>query len=120
MTAFESDVAITVVAFNNHELGWSKYLRGSFATEFADLDHAAMARAMGCGGIRMERPDELAAAFAEAFAARTPTVIDVQTSLDTSFSDLVSLLAKGWSCDANAIQPRPRIRFTVVAVGLRL
>lgn len=95
MTALESDVAITVVIFNNHALGWSKHSRGPFATEFADFDHAAMARAMGCAGIRVERPDELASAFAEAFKSRVPTVIDVQTSLDTAFSDLVSPLAKG-------------------------
>jgi len=95
MTALESDTVITVVVFNNHALGWSKHSRGPFATEFSDFDHSAMARAMGCGGIRVESPDQLAPAFAEAFKSRVPTVIDVQTSLDTAFSDLVSPLAKG-------------------------
>jgi acetolactate synthase I/II/III large subunit len=94
MTALESDAPIVTVVFNNHALGWSKHSRGPFATEFGDFDHAAIAISMGCKGIRVRDADELAPALAEAFKARLPTVIDVQTSMDVAFSDLVSPLAK--------------------------
>jgi acetolactate synthase-1/2/3 large subunit len=94
MTALEHDLPIVVLVFNNHALGWSKHSRGPFATEFHDFDHAAMAAAMGCHGIRVRDAAELAPAFVEAFAARKPTVIDVHTSLDIAFSDLVTPLAK--------------------------
>jgi acetolactate synthase-1/2/3 large subunit len=94
MTALESDAPIVTVVFNNHALGWSKHSRGPFATEFGDFDHAAIATSMGCKGIRVRDADELAPALAEAFKARLPTVIDVQTSMDVAFSDLVSPLAK--------------------------
>lgn len=40
-------------------------------------DMAAMARAMGAVGIRVEKPTEVSAAVAEAFASERPTVIDV-------------------------------------------
>lgn len=94
MTALENDTPIVVVVLNNHALGWSKHSRGDFATRFDKFDHAAMARAMGCGGIKVTDPADLATAFAEALAAKTPTVIDIETSMDTAFSDVVSPLAK--------------------------
>jgi acetolactate synthase-1/2/3 large subunit len=93
MTALENDVPIVTLIFNNHALGWSKHSRGDFATRFDDFDHAAMAIAMGCHGIKVREADDLAPAITEALAARVPTVIDVETSLETSFSDLVSPLA---------------------------
>lgn len=93
MTAIENDIPIITLVFNNHALGWSMHSRGDFATRFAQFDHAAMASAIGCGGIRVRDADELAPALAEALCARVPTVIDVETSLETSFSDLVSPLA---------------------------
>ncbi len=50
LTALESDAPIVTLVFNNHALGWSKNSRGPFATEFGDVDHAAIAIAMGCKG----------------------------------------------------------------------
>lgn len=94
MTALENDIPVVTLVLNNHALGWSMHSRGPFATEFADFDHAAMAAAMGCNGIRVRHSDELAQAISTALNARVPTVIDVDTSLATSFSDLVSPLAK--------------------------
>lgn len=94
MTALENDLPILTLVFNNHALGWSKHSRGPFATEFAEFDHAAMAAAMGCRGIRVRHPDELAPALAAALGERVPTVIDVETSLATAFSDIVSPFAK--------------------------
>lgn len=94
MTAIENDLPIVVVVFNNHALGWSMHSRGDFATRFERFDHAAIARSIGCHGICVQSPEELAGAFAAAFEQRIPTVIDIDTSLETSFSDLTSAFAK--------------------------
>jgi acetolactate synthase I/II/III large subunit len=93
MTAIEHDIPIVVVVFNNHALGWVLHGSGPFAAEFKDFDHAAIARAMGCRGVRVEDPAALGPALQEAIAARIPTVIDVITSLKVSFADITSPLA---------------------------
>ncbi len=93
MTAIEHDIPITVVVLNNNALGWVLHGSGPFAAEFKDFDHAGIARAMGCRGIRVEAPAALAPALKEALAARVPTVIDVRTSLSVSFADITSPLA---------------------------
>src|SRR5438067_1329614 len=93
MTAIEHDIPITVVVFNNHALGWVLHGSGPFAAEFKDFDHAAIARAMGCRGVRVEDPAALGPALQEAIASRVPTVIDVITSLKVSFADITSPLA---------------------------
>lgn len=98
MTALENDVPVVTLILNNHALGWSKHSRGDFATRFDEFDHAAIARAMGCRGIKVTAPDGLDAALHEALheasTAGVPTVIDVETSLATAFSDVVSPLAR--------------------------
>jgi acetolactate synthase-1/2/3 large subunit len=82
------------VVFNNKALGWVLHGSGPFAAEFKDWDHAAIARAMGCRGVRVEDPAALAPALRGALAAREPCVIDVRTSLKTTFADITSQLAK--------------------------
>jgi thiamine pyrophosphate-dependent acetolactate synthase large subunit-like protein len=52
-----------------------------------------LARSLGCKGISVQNPADLSEAFREAFASRAPTVIDVETSLDASFQDIVSPFA---------------------------
>jgi len=94
MTAVEQDIPIVTVVFNNNALGWVLHGSGPFAAEFKDWDHAAIARAMGCRGVRVEDPAGLAPALGEALAAREPCVIDVRTSLKTTFADITSQLAK--------------------------
>jgi acetolactate synthase-1/2/3 large subunit len=94
MTAVEQDIPIITVVFNNNALGWVLHGSGPFAAEFKDWDHAAIARAMGCRGVRVEDPAGLAPALGEALAAREPCVIDVRTSLKTTFADITSQLAK--------------------------
>jgi acetolactate synthase-1/2/3 large subunit len=93
MSALEHRIPIIVVVFNNHALGWVLHGGGPFAAEFNDFDHAAIARAMGCNGVRVTDPKDLAGAIAEAVRAELPTVIDVVTSLDVSFRDVTSPLA---------------------------
>jgi acetolactate synthase-1/2/3 large subunit len=101
MTALEHDIPIIVVVFNNKALGWVLHGSGPFAAEFKDFDHARIARAMGCRGVRVEDPGALGPALQEAMAARVPTVIDVMTSLKVSFADITSPLA-------NEASPRRR------------
>ncbi|MFZ2007072.1 MAG: thiamine pyrophosphate-binding protein, partial [Stellaceae bacterium] len=101
MTAIEHDIPITTVVFNNNALGWVLHGGGPFAAEFNDFDHAAIARAMGCNGQRIEDANDLGPALKEAIAARKPTVLDVRTSLKTSFADVTSALA-------NEASPRRR------------
>lgn len=93
MSALEHKIPIIVVIFNNHALGWVLHGAGPFAAEFNDFDHAAIARAMGCNGVRITDPKELGAAIADAAKSDIPTVIDVVTSLDVSFRDVTSPLA---------------------------
>ena len=93
-SALEQDIPIVTVVFNNNALGWVLHGSGPFAAKFKDFDHAAIARAMGCRGTRVEDPAALAPALREALAARAPTVIDVRTSLEVNFADITSQLAK--------------------------
>jgi acetolactate synthase-1/2/3 large subunit len=93
MTALEHDIPIIVVVFNNNALGWVYHGSGPFAAAFKDFDHGAIARAMGCEGVRVTEPSALAPALAAALKTRVPTVIDVRTSMDVSFADITSPLA---------------------------
>jgi acetolactate synthase-1/2/3 large subunit len=95
MTAFEERIPIVAVVFNNSALGWVRHGQGErpIASEFARYDHAAIARAIGCEGIHVERPDELPEALAFALAANSPAVVDVVTSTRPTFRDVTSPLA---------------------------
>lgn len=93
MSALEHKIPIVVVVFNNHALGWVLHGGGPFAAEFNDFDHAAIARSMGCNGVRVTDPADLAGAIQNAVKSDLPTVIDVVTSLDVSFRDVTSPLA---------------------------
>jgi acetolactate synthase I/II/III large subunit len=94
MTAVEHDIPIVTVVFNNNALGWVLHGSGPFAAEFKDWDHAAIARAMGCRGVRIEDPAAIAPALSEALSSRGPSVLDVRTSLAVTFADITSQLAK--------------------------
>src|SRR6201987_1500650 len=94
MTAIEHDIPIITVVFNNKALGWVLHGSGPFAAEFNDFNHAEIAKAMGCRGVRVTDPAALGPALREALTARIPTVIDVMTSLEVTFADITSQLAK--------------------------
>jgi acetolactate synthase-1/2/3 large subunit len=98
MTAIEERIPIVTIVLNNQALGW--VLHGQqdrpIASQFGRFDHAAIARAMGCEGIRVEQPDELRTAFEAALgatAAGRPVVVDVASSLVATFKDVTSPLA---------------------------
>jgi acetolactate synthase I/II/III large subunit len=96
MTARDENIPITAVVFNNSMLGWVRHGQGArpIASKFADYDLAAISRAMGCEGIRVERPGDLSGAMAQAIASDRPTVVDVVTSGDPTFRDVQTPLTQ--------------------------
>ena len=88
-TARRAGIGLTVVVVNNAASGYVKALqhamfRGRYqSSDLVEMDYAAIARAMGCKGIRVEDPDRLGAALREGLAERTrPTVLDIVVTRD--------------------------------------
>ncbi|MCP5156605.1 MAG: thiamine pyrophosphate-binding protein [Ectothiorhodospiraceae bacterium] len=96
MTAVEERIPIVVLVFNNQALGWVRNGQGErpIASEFAPFDHAAIARAMGCDGQRVERPVDVRPAIEAAIASGRPTVIDVRSALTETFRKVTSPLVR--------------------------
>lgn len=96
MTAVDEDIPIVVVTLNNSALGWVKHGQGNrtIASTFADMNFCNVAKSIGCEGIRVENPADIAGALREALASRRPTVVDVVTSFKPSFRDVTSPLTK--------------------------
>jgi acetolactate synthase-1/2/3 large subunit len=94
MTALAEDIPFTVVVFNNAALGWVKHGQGerNIACDLSNFDHAAIARSMGCDGIRVEEPAALTPAIRQALMSEKPTVIDVNTSLKETYRRVTSPL----------------------------
>jgi acetolactate synthase I/II/III large subunit len=93
LTAVQESLPIAVVVFNNASLGWVLHAMGdqAVAGEFADADYASIAATMGCEGIRVASAGQLRDAFKAALAPRkVPLVIDVPTSMATSFREAES------------------------------
>ena len=78
-------------------MGWVKHGQANrpIASTFADMDFAAIAKAMGVDGIRVTRPEDVGPALRKALASGQPTVVDVVTSFEPSFRDVTSPLAAG-------------------------
>jgi acetolactate synthase-1/2/3 large subunit len=76
---------VVTIVLNNQILGYQKHAETAFfggfteACDFAPVDHAAIARACGVHGLRVERGEDVGPAMAEAFACDAPVVIDVLT-----------------------------------------
>jgi len=88
-TAKRAGIGLTVVVVNNAASGYVKALqhamfRGRYqSSDLVEMDYAAIARAMGCNGIRVEDPDDLGKALRSGLAERTqPTVLDVVVTRD--------------------------------------
>ncbi|WP_068468841.1 thiamine pyrophosphate-binding protein [Candidatus Protochlamydia phocaeensis] len=83
-TAARYQLPIIYVVINNAALGnvWLRaHQEGPVPNELTllpDLDWAAFSKALGCNGITVSQPNELAPAFAAALQNKGPTVIDVK------------------------------------------
>ena len=84
-TAVRMNIKLVLIVLNNGILGYQKHAEnikfGTFtdACHFVPVDHAAVARAVGAKGIRVDDASKLGAAIDEAPANDTITVIDVVT-----------------------------------------
>ena len=89
-TARRLGLAITIIVVNNAASGYVKALQhlmygeGAYqSSDLAETDYAAAAQALGCHGIRVEAPDALAGALAQALANEgRPTILDVVVTRD--------------------------------------
>ena len=87
-TAVRSKLPVTIILLNNGILGYQKHAElfqfstYTSAINFASVDHAAIARACGAGGVRVENPDELGPALKAALHSPVATLIEVITSSD--------------------------------------
>ena len=80
------------VVNNNHSLNQEKHgveaiYGGQTASSdelwlFPESDFAQLAQSLGCFGITVHKPSELASALDQAFASGKPAVVDVKTHID--------------------------------------
>lgn len=76
---------IVTIVLNNQILGYQKHAETAFfggfteACDFAPVDHAAIARACGVYGVRVEHSRDVRPALSDALARSEPVVIDVVT-----------------------------------------
>jgi acetolactate synthase-1/2/3 large subunit len=84
-TAVRLQLPLPIIVLNNQILGFQKDAEDAVfgahteACHFAPVDHAAIARACGAKGIRVDDAEAVAPALAEALAHDGPAVIDVHT-----------------------------------------
>jgi acetolactate synthase-1/2/3 large subunit len=88
-TARRVGCGLTVIVVNNAASGYVKALQHAMmggryqSADLNEMDYAAIARTMGCGGIRVEDPETLSAALRQGMEERDrPTVIDVVVTRD--------------------------------------
>ena len=87
-TAVRERLAVTVIVLNNSILGFQKHAElynfgaHTSAIDFAPVDHAAIARAVGATGLRVEAASDIRPALEKALASDTVTLLDVLTDPD--------------------------------------
>ena len=88
-TARRTGCGVTVIVVNNAASGYVKALQHAMmggryqSADLNEMDYAAIARTMGCGGIRVEDPEALSPALRQGMEERDrPTVIDVVVTRD--------------------------------------
>jgi acetolactate synthase-1/2/3 large subunit len=90
---------VVLVILNNQILGYQKH--GELAAfgahtdaiAFAPVDHAAIARACGIDGIRLEHPAAIRSALEAALSSRRPTLLDVIVDPD-AFPPITSFMGR--------------------------
>ncbi|KOX25580.1 MULTISPECIES: pyruvate dehydrogenase [unclassified Streptomyces] len=100
LTLVQYDLPVKVVVFDNSSLGMVELemmVAGlpSYGTTNKNPDFAAIARAAGAYGVRVEKPKQLAGALKDAFKHKGPALVDVVT-------------------DPNALSIPPRIKADMV------
>ena len=88
-TARRVGSGLTIIVVNNAASGYVKALQHAMmggryqSADLIEMDYAAIARTMGCGGIRVEDPEALSPALQRGMEERDrPTVIDVVVTRD--------------------------------------
>lgn len=88
-TARRMKSGVTVVVVNNAASGYVKALQHAMmggryqSADLIEMDYASIARNMGCGGIRVEDPEQLQSAVRQGMEETDrPTVIDVVVTRD--------------------------------------
>ncbi|MEB8343740.1 pyruvate dehydrogenase [Streptomyces endophyticus] len=84
LSLVQHDLPVKVVLFNNSSLGMVELemlVAGlpSYGTNNKNPDFAAIARAAGAYGVRVEKPKQLAGALKDAFRHKGPALVDVVT-----------------------------------------
>ncbi|MEU7023984.1 pyruvate dehydrogenase [Streptomyces sp. NPDC046203] len=84
LTLVQYGLPVKVIVFNNSSFGMVELemlVSGmpSYGTTNKNPDFAAVARACGAYGVRVEKPKQLAGALKDAFAHRGPALVDVVT-----------------------------------------
>lgn len=87
-TAVREEIPVTVILLNNAILGFQKhaelvqFAETTSAIEFAPVDHAAIARACGADGVRVDSAEQLQAALDAALRSDRVTLIEVMVDAD--------------------------------------
>ena len=87
-TAVREQLPVIVVLLDNGILGFQKHVElvqfgeHTTATDFAPVDHSAIARACGAEAIRVENPADLAPALGKALDSNSTWVIEVRCDPD--------------------------------------
>jgi acetolactate synthase I/II/III large subunit len=88
-TARRAGCGLTVIVVNNAASGYVKALQHAMmggryqSADLKEMDYAAIAHTMGCGGIRVEDPEAFSPALRQGMEERDrPTVIDVVVTRD--------------------------------------
>jgi acetolactate synthase-1/2/3 large subunit len=84
-TMIRMKIPVVLIVLNNGVLGYQrdaeivKFGAYTSACNFAAVDHAAIARACGCKGVRIEKAGDILPALKDAFASDRATLIEVIT-----------------------------------------
>jgi acetolactate synthase-1/2/3 large subunit len=87
-TSVRENLPVTLIVLNNSILGFQKhaelfaFAEYTSAIDFQPVDHAAVARAVGARGIRVESAEQLRPALREALDADRLTLVEVLTDPD--------------------------------------
>ena len=88
-TARRLGLSFTLVVVNNAASGYVKALQhlmygeGAYhASDLAETDYAKVAEALGCRGLRVERPGDLGGALCRGIEGDGPTVVDLVVTRD--------------------------------------